>query len=81
MGTLYMKKGNYNKAIEEFQKATTLSAYSRTGVNSYRANYHIASIYETMGQPDEALLYYKKCGDYEPAKRRLKELTAASSAS
>lgn len=81
MGTLYMKKGIYDKALEEFQKATTLSAYSRTGVNSYRANYHIASIYETMGQPDEAKTYYKKCGDYEPAKRRLKELAAAVPAS
>lgn len=74
MGMLYLKKGIYDKALEEFQKATTLSAYSRKGVNSYRANYHIANIYETMGQPDEAKTYYKRCGDYEPAKRRLKEL-------
>lgn len=78
MGMLYMKKGIFDKAIEEFQKATTLSTYSRKGVNSYRANYHIANIYETIGQADEAKTYYKKCGDYEPAKRRLKELSAAS---
>lgn len=78
MGMIYMKKGIYNKAIEEFQKATSLSAYSRKGVNSYRANYYIADIYETMGMPDEAKTYYMKCGDYEPAKRKLKELSAAA---
>ncbi|MDE7258022.1 MAG: tetratricopeptide repeat protein, partial [Lachnospiraceae bacterium] len=75
MGMIYMKKGLNDKAIEEFRKATTLSSYSRKGVNSYRANYNIASIYENMGNLSEARTYYKKCGDYEPAVKKLKELT------
>jgi tetratricopeptide (TPR) repeat protein len=54
-----------------------LSVYSRKGVNSYRANYNIANIYETIGKVDDAKVYYKKCGDYEPAARRLRELTAS----
>lgn len=74
MGMIYMKKGSYAKAIEEFRKATTLSTCSRKGVNSYRANYNIASIYETMGNLEEARLYYKKCGNYDPAVRKLREL-------
>ncbi len=77
MGMIYMKRGLNDKAIEEFRKATTLSSYSRKGVNSYRANYNIASIYESMGNLSEARTYYKKCGDYEPAVRKLKELTAS----
>ncbi len=77
MGVIYMKKGIYDKAIEEFQKATTLSSCSRRGVNSYRANYNIASIYESMGKLEDARSYYKKCGDYTPALRRLKELSAS----
>ena len=77
MGMIYMKKGMYDKAIAEFRKATTLTIYSRKGVNSYRANYNIASIYETLGRLDDAKTYYKKCGDYEPAVRRLKELAAS----
>jgi tetratricopeptide (TPR) repeat protein len=77
MGVLYMKKGMYDKAIAEFKKATGLSVYSRKGVNSYRANYNIANIYETIGKVDDAKIYYKKCGDYEPAARRLRELTAS----
>ena len=74
MGMIYMKKGSYARAIEEFRKATTLSTCSRKGVNSYRANYNIASIYETMGNLEEARLYYKKCGNYDPAVRKLREL-------
>lgn len=81
MGMLYQKKGEYAKAIEEFKKATTLTAYSRTGVNSYRANFHIAEIYESMGEPAQAKSYYKKCGDYDPALRRLRELSAGENAS
>lgn len=80
MGMLYMKKGDSARAIEEFEKATTLTA-SRTGVNSYRANFQIANIYETLGEPEKARIYYKKCSDYEPAIRRLRELSAAESAS
>ena len=74
MGMIYMKKGHYDKAIEEFKKATTLASYSRKGVNSYRANYNIASIYESMGNLQEAQTYYRKCGDYEPAVKKRREL-------
>lgn len=74
MGTLYQKKGEYAKALEEFKKATSLTAYSRTGVNSYRANYHIAEIYERMGETEQAKAYYRKCGDYDPAIRKLRDL-------
>lgn len=77
MGMIYMKKGIYDKAIEEFQKATTFTTCSRKGINSYQAYYNIASIYENIGKLDEARTYYKKCGDYAPAARRLKEIAAS----
>ncbi len=77
MGLIYMKKGMYDKAKAEFEKATTMNTYSRKGVNSYRANYNIASIYELQGEADKALEYYKKCGDYEPAAKKVKELAAS----
>ncbi|MCM1267995.1 MAG: glycosyltransferase [Bacteroidales bacterium] len=78
MGMLHMKKGETDQAIEEFEKATQLSAYSRTGVNSYRAYFQMADIYESRGEFEKARTYYKKCGDFEPAIRRLKELSAQS---
>ena len=77
MGMIYMKKGIYDKAIEEFRKATTFPSCSRKVINSYQANYNIAAIYENMREFEEARTYYKKCGDYAPAVRRLKELAAS----
>lgn len=78
MGMLHMKKGEMEDAIAEFEKATKLSTPSRKGVNSYRAYFQIADIYESMGDFEKARNYYKKCGDFEPAMRRLKELSAQS---
>ncbi len=74
MGVIYMKKNMWEKAIQEFEKATTLTSYSRKGVNSYRAYYNIGSIYEAMGDKEKARAYYKKCGDYNHAVKRLEEL-------
>ena len=74
MGMIYMKKNMWEKAIEEFTKATTLTTYSRKGVNSYHAYYNIASIYEKIGDIEKAKEYYKKCGDYNNAVKRLGEL-------
>lgn len=78
MGMLHMKKGETAEAIAEFEKATKLSTPSRKGVNSYRAYFQIADIYESMGDSEKARTYYKKCGNFEPALRRLKELSAQS---
>lgn len=75
MGMVYMKTNQWERAIEEFTKATKLTSYSRTGVNSYRALYNIGAIYETTGDKDKAIGYYKRCGDYENAVRRLKEIS------
>ena len=38
------------------------------GANSYLAYYNIGVIYECAGMPDEAVKYYRMCGDYRPAK-------------
>lgn len=74
MGVIYMKKNMWEKALREFEKATTLTSYSRKGVNSYRAYYNIGSIYETLGDKEKAKEYYRKCGDYNNAVKRLEEL-------
>ena len=71
MGLIYMNNALFAKAIEEFQKATTISNHSVDGVNSYRANYNIGVIYECMGNAKEAKAYYTKCKGYKPAMDRL----------
>lgn len=74
MGLIYMNNGLFDKAIQEFQKSTTIARFSTEGINSYRANYNIGVIYECTGHKEEARKYYKKCGAYELAKLRLREL-------
>lgn len=74
MGMIYMKKNMWKEAIEEFTKATTLTSCSRKGVNSYYAYYNIGTIYEKLGDIEKAKEYYRKCGDYSNAAKRLGEL-------
>lgn len=71
MGLIYMNNAQFNDAVEEFKKATTMEQFSVEGTNSYRANYNIGVIYECMGQLEKAREYYNKCGNFEPAKQRL----------
>ncbi|MCM1049057.1 MAG: glycosyltransferase [Clostridiales bacterium] len=74
MGMIYMKKGMWEQALAEFKKATTMSEFSRKGVNSYRAYYNIGSIYETLGDKEKAKEYYSKCGDFNDAAKKLEEV-------
>lgn len=74
MGLIYMNNGLFNEAVNEFQKAATMEEFSIDGVNSYKANYNIGVIYECAGYPQEARAAYLKCGDYEPARKRLQLL-------
>ncbi|MBD5522369.1 MAG: glycosyltransferase [Lachnospiraceae bacterium] len=74
MGLIYMNNGRFDKAVEEFINSTTIEQYSVEGTNSYRANYNIGVIYECTGHLDEARKYYKKCGEFEMAKVRLRAL-------
>lgn len=74
IGMIYMMNSMWDKAIVEFEKATTISRFSRKGVNSYRSFYNLGIISEKKGDKESAKTYYKKCGDFEPAVKRLAEL-------
>lgn len=74
MGLIYMNNGLFTKAVEEFQKCTSMEQFSVEGINSYRANYNIGVIYECTGHTEEARKYYKKCGGFEMARERLRNL-------
>lgn len=74
MGLVYMNSGLFDAAVEEFKKATTIEEFSVDGVNSYMANYNTGVIYECTGHIGEARKYYRKCGNYAPARERLKVL-------
>lgn len=72
MGLIYMKNARFDPAIREFEKALKQPHCRSVGVNSYAANYNIGVIYECLGNIEQAKEYYKRCGSYEPAKKRLK---------
>lgn len=72
MGLIYMKNARFRQAIAEFEKALSQSDCRSVGVNSYAANYNIGVIYECLGHIELASGYYQKCGNYEPAKKRLR---------
>lgn len=74
MGLIYMNNGLFAEAVEEFKKSTSMEQFSVEGVNSYRSYYNIGVIYECTGHLDEARKYYKKCGGFEMAKGRLREM-------
>lgn len=74
MGMVYMNNGLFEDAINQFEKATTLNNSEVIGANSFRAWHNIGVIYECTNQKEKAILYYKKCGDFAPAKARIKNI-------
>lgn len=73
MGIVYMNCADFQRAVTEFEKATCKPAMIE-GVDSYKAYYNIAVIYECIGRLDEAKVYYNKCGGYELAKKRIEQM-------
>jgi glycosyltransferase involved in cell wall biosynthesis len=74
MGLIYMNNGLFEQAIEEFRLATKAPEQMADGVGSYRAYYNIGLIHELTGGKEKAREYYLKCGDFSPAKERLRLL-------
>lgn len=72
MGMIYMENARFAEAIAEYIKATKYESCSAFGANSYMAYYNVGVIYECLGKTDEAVKYYKLCGEYENAKERLR---------
>lgn len=71
MGLIYMNNGQFDRAIAEFEKATVFQTCGVEGTNSYRALYNKGVILECTARIADAISAYRKCGDFEPAKKRL----------
>lgn len=72
MGLVYMNNAKFTQAVERFLKCTKFSRSNVEGITTYSAYYNIGVIYEVLGFKENAIEYYNMCGDYEPAKNRLK---------
>lgn len=74
IGLILMNNGRFEEAIKEFKKAAMKPDSKVEGVNGYLAFYNIGVIYECLGSLDNAVNYYKKCGEYRPALRKLQDM-------
>lgn len=66
-----MNNGNFTKAVELFINCTKCKEGKIDGVNSFLALYNVGVIFECLSLKEEAVFYYEKCGNYEPALERL----------
>lgn len=74
MGRIYYVSGQPIKAMSEFIKATSMDNPYAEGTNTFLCWYYMGLINERMGNVDAAASFYSKCGDFEPALKRLSEL-------
>lgn len=78
MGNIYLKAGLLENAVEEFLKATTFETAATEGVNTFLPLYNLGCINEVLGNIEDAIKLYEKCGDYAPAKERIILLTSGN---
>ena len=72
MGLIYMNNAKFTQAVESFLECTKF-AYSKVeGITTYSSYYNIGVIYDVLGFREKAIEYYEMCGNYEPARNRLK---------
>lgn len=72
MGLILMNNERFDEAVREFERAALCSEARTVGVNSYLAYYNAGVIRECLGDTEQAERYYRKCGDYQKARERLK---------
>lgn len=75
MGLIYLRNGQYMKAMLEFVKALSCNTAHVVGANSFIPSYNIGLINEMMGNKEAALMHYRKCGDFPMALEKIRELT------
>lgn len=76
MGLIYLRNGMVLEALEEFLKATEFETARTEGANSFIPYFNMGCIQEVLGETEMARILYEKCGNFEPALKRLKEMGA-----
>ncbi|UYZ34249.1 glycosyltransferase [Clostridium beijerinckii] len=72
LGIIYMNNGKFKEAVETFLRCTEYEEGKIEGITTFLPFYNAGVIYECLGLNEEAVKYYKLCGDYTPAKLRIK---------
>lgn len=74
MGLIYLRNGFVLEAMQEFYKATTIEHVQVEGANSFIPTFNMGCINEVLGNIDDAVALYQKCGNFKPAIDRLAAL-------
>ena len=74
MGIIYLRNGMLEQAVDEFLKATDISNARVEGSNSYIPLFNLGCINEVLGNTEDAIALYKKCGEFGPAVDRLQKI-------
>lgn len=75
MGLIYVNKGMIDNAVTMFTEATERTFVIDKGANAEWAYFNLGLIAQSTGNRKRAKEYYLKCGNYEPAKQQLVEIT------
>ncbi len=74
MGLIYMNNAMFEQAVAEFMKATKHKDCRAEGVTSYLSYYNAGVIRECLGDVKGAKEFYRQCGNYLKAQKRLGKL-------
>jgi len=72
---VFQNNGLFQEAVEYYESCLGADIYDNQGLTSFLSYYNIGVILECVGMIEDAVNIYKKCGDYEPALKRLAELS------
>jgi len=71
---IFQNNGLFQEAVESYESCINADIFDPQGITSFLSYYNIGVILECVGMIEDAIEMYKKCGDYEPALKRLVEL-------
>jgi len=76
MAHVCQNNGLFQDAVDLYESCIGADMIDTEGITSYLSQYNIGVILECVGMLEEAVTMYKNCGNYEPAKSRLAEISA-----
>ena len=71
---VFQNNGLFQEAVEYYESCLGVDVFDPQGMTSFLSYYNIGVILECVGMIEDAIDVYSKCGNYEPAQNRLKEL-------
>lgn len=74
LGLIEMNNGNFKEAVEIFLKCTKFKEGKIEGITSFLPFYNVGVIFECLEFKEQALSYYKLCGNYSLAIERVKKI-------